>query len=125
MAVDSSQGGGFFGPGLARDTPIYRIYPQKYLGDLLAGKFVIRSTRTWTDPYENIASQCVYNTLENGRIKQYSIEGNWLPTFGQCWSTTRESDAGCPISRAPFAREVGLLSFPVNSSLARFSLIRL
>jgi hypothetical protein len=93
MGVIPSQAGGFVGPGLDPNTPIYRIYPQRFLDDLLEGKFVIRSTRTWTDPYEKLISLCCYATVEDGRIKQHSIENNWLPTFGQCWSTCRDSNA--------------------------------
>jgi hypothetical protein len=93
MVPASAHPGGFFGPNLRPDTPIYRICPRRHLETLLKGKFVIRSTRTWLDPCEKLISQCCYQTLENGRIQQHFIEKNILPTFGQCWSTCRESDA--------------------------------
>src|SRR5580698_1321981 len=83
---------GFFGPGLDANQTLYRIYPQRFLDDLLKGKLVIRSTRTWTDPYEKLTEGCCYETIENGRIKQHFIE-NDIPAFGQCWSTCRDSDA--------------------------------
>jgi len=88
-----SKTGGFFGLNLNPDTPIYRIFPQKFLAELLEGKFVIRSTRMWTDPYEKLTYQCCYEALNNGRIKQHFIGNDRWPTFGQCWSTCRESDA--------------------------------
>lgn len=93
MATPSPQVAGLFGPNLDPDTPIYRIYPQRFLEGLLRGKHVIRSTRTWTDPYERLVSLCCYQTLENGRIQQHFLDRNHLPAFGQCWSICRESDA--------------------------------
>jgi hypothetical protein len=93
MAAIPSQAGGFFGPNLDPNTPIYRIYPQRFLEGLLDGKFVIRSAQTWTDPYEKLILLCCYETIENGRIKQHFIGNDRLPTFGQCWSTCRDSDA--------------------------------
>lgn len=93
MATLSSQVTGFFGSNLDPDTRIYRIYPQRFLEGLLRGKLVIRSTRTWIDPYEKLVSLCGYATLENGRMQQHFMDRNHLPTFGQCWSVCRESDA--------------------------------
>src|SRR5258708_14812113 len=84
---------GYYGLNLRHETPIYRIYPLNFLEELLNGRFVVRSTRTWTDPYENLPLRSCLETIENGRIKQHFIEKNWLPTFGQCWSTLKESDA--------------------------------
>ena len=41
MDLNPSQPAGFFGPDLNPDTPIYRIYPQRFVEGLLSGKFVI------------------------------------------------------------------------------------
>ena len=93
MGSNPSQPMGLLGPNLDPNAPIYLVYPQRFLENLLRGKLVIRSTRTWTDPYEKLVSQCGYAAIENGKIRQHFIEKNVLPTFGQCWSTCRESDA--------------------------------
>ena len=76
------------------DIPIYRIHSYRYLGDLLSGKLVLRSTSCWTDRYENLIAMCGYSAeAEDAEIKQYFFDQTRLPTFAQCWTTIQESDA--------------------------------
>jgi len=76
------------------DAPIYRIHSYRYLGDLLAGKLILRSTREWKDPYENLIATCGYEVIgEDDRLKQVFFDKTRLPAFGQCWTTIQESDA--------------------------------
>jgi hypothetical protein len=89
-----SAGGPFWSKGLDLDAPIYRIHPQRHLGDLLAGKLYLPATSRWTDPYENLVSQAGYVYLDDDKhIQQAFIGGDRFPTFGQCWTTIPESDA--------------------------------
>lgn len=90
MTANSAQVEGFFGPNLDPDVPIYRIYPQRFLSKLLRGRFVVRSTHTWTDPWERLVSMCSY-TDQNRQA--HSLGDYLLPEFGQCWSLCHESDA--------------------------------
>jgi hypothetical protein len=73
------------------DARIYRIFPKKWLIELLqTQRNGLMPTARWDDPFENFFLKCRSVTPEGAQISLQRLHDGW---FGQCWTLTAESDA--------------------------------
>ncbi|ULU23784.1 hypothetical protein [Dyella terrae] len=80
------------GDGMKEDTPIYRVLPLKYLvPDILDSRLTLSRVIGWEDTHE---AAYFNRTVPFGPKGEdtglFGLAQDW---FGQCWSTTEESDA--------------------------------
>jgi hypothetical protein len=80
----------YFGDGL--DRPIYRILPIQHLvGDIEKKRMTMGRVIAWEDTHEAAFFRRAVRLPETGELVGLeSLARDW---FGQCWSTTPESDA--------------------------------
>lgn len=73
------------------DKPIYRIYPKSRFIELLDSKTnVLVQPSLWDDPMENFFLNSIVKTEDGELGSLENIAAGW---YGQCWTTTVESDA--------------------------------
>jgi hypothetical protein len=84
----------FYRTDLNSNSLIYHFLPHRYVEQLFSGKLTLRATHCWPDPYENLISNSRCHISEDdGSIVELTFDKDRFPSFGQCWSTLRDSDA--------------------------------
>jgi hypothetical protein len=79
---------------IASDTPIYRVFRLKYIGDVLQDKRLrLVPPASWEDPFESMLSYCAITYASGSPWWHECFDRILRPLFAQCWSVESESDA--------------------------------
>jgi hypothetical protein len=80
-----------FAPDDLWAVPIYRIFSiDRFVELARTRQNVLVSPYKWDDPFENFLLRCPVRDASGRTLRMGNLAERW---YGQCWTSTRESDA--------------------------------
>jgi hypothetical protein len=79
---------------IAPDTPIFRVFRRKYIGELLHDKKLrLVPPSSWADPFEDMLIRCAITDTRVSPWQQKFFDQIRWPIRAQCWSAESDADA--------------------------------